>query len=86
VAVSGLWLGSLPLPYATLLFSHAQVSGLIGIAMWAMAVFEERRCETTEYPSYGRLPSPMLGSGRNPAIRWRMGIAGCCLGLAVASE
>lgn len=34
-------LGSLPLPYSTMLFSHAQVIGLISIALWALDVFGE---------------------------------------------
>ena len=41
VTVLGLTLGSLPLPYSTLLFSHAQVIGLIGLALWAVGVFAE---------------------------------------------
>ena len=41
VTVLALTLGSLPLPYSTLLFSHAQVIGLIGIAIWAMGMFRE---------------------------------------------
>ena len=40
VSVLALWLGSLPLPYATLLFSHAQVIGLISVGMWALYVFQ----------------------------------------------
>lgn len=41
VALLGLWLGGLPLPYSTLLFSHAQVIGLLSIAVWALRVFEQ---------------------------------------------
>lgn len=40
IALVGLWLGSLALPYSTLLFSHAQVIGLISIAIWALRLFE----------------------------------------------
>lgn len=77
VTVLGLTLGSLPLPYSTLLFSHAQVIGLIGIALWAVGVLEEG----------GRAPpagSPP-GGGRGIPPR-RLGLAGFCLGLALASE
>ena len=46
VTVLALTLGSLPLPYSTLLFSHAQVIGLIGIAVWAMGMFgPDVRCQ-----------------------------------------
>ena len=85
VTVLALTLGSLPLPYSTLLFSHAQVIGLIGIAIWAMGMFE----------SDAGYRMPGVGS-ENPGARsqesevrigaGRMALAGFCLGLALASE
>ncbi len=43
ISVLGLWLGSLPLPYSTMLFSHAQVVGLLSIAIWALDLFADSR-------------------------------------------
>ncbi|PIR48379.1 hypothetical protein COU80_04495 [Candidatus Peregrinibacteria bacterium CG10_big_fil_rev_8_21_14_0_10_55_24] len=36
MAIFALFLGSLPFPYATMLFSHAAVAGLLAIALWAL--------------------------------------------------
>lgn len=72
VTVLALTLGSLPLPYSTLLFSHAQVIGLIGIAIWAVRLGAEAE---------GRGQETAVGVGRG-----RMALAGSCLGLALASE
>ena len=44
--VLALFLGSLPLPYSTSLFSHAGVIGLLSIAMWAMNLFGLQRSNT----------------------------------------
>jgi hypothetical protein len=77
VAVLALTLGGLPLPYSTLLFSHAQVIGLIGIAVWAVGMFQEVRREKAEDRS--QKSEVRIGSKR-------MGLAGFCLGLALASE
>ena len=35
ITVCAMFLGGLPLPYATMMFSHAMVVGLVAIAMWA---------------------------------------------------
>ena len=77
VTVLALTLGSLPLPYSTLLFSHAQVIGLIGIAVWAVGMLQEVRSEKVEVRSQE--------SGVRIGAR-RMALAGFCLGLALASE
>ncbi|MCZ7641026.1 MAG: hypothetical protein M5U12_36220 [Verrucomicrobia bacterium] len=75
LTIVALTLGSLPLPYATLLFSHAQVIGLVGIAIWALGLYPEHE----ELCLPGRRP-------RSGTAAWRMGLAGFCLGLALASE
>lgn len=41
ITVFALTLGSIPLPYCTLLFSHSQVFGLLSISIWALALFLE---------------------------------------------
>ncbi|MCZ7641031.1 MAG: DUF2079 domain-containing protein [Verrucomicrobia bacterium] len=76
LAVLGLTLGGLALPYSTLLFSHAQVIGLIGIAIWASGLFCPGLMEATGGP----------GPSTREAGRGRMALAGLCLGLALASE
>lgn len=85
VTVVALTLGSLPLPYSTLLFSHAQVIGLIGVAVWALRLYEaDRRSPGGDCGDLGRGADPagaglVVGPGR-------MALAGFCLGLALASE
>lgn len=67
-------MGSLTLPYSTLLFSHAQVIGLIGVAVWALDV-----C--------GRpLEHSQPDADIQPARKDRAYLAGSCLGWALASE
>jgi len=76
VTVLGLWLGGIPLPYSTWLMSHAQVIGLIAIAIWAMDLFgEEGKDVSDSFPTWDP-----------ETVRWRMALAGFCLGLALASE
>lgn len=86
VAVMALWLGSLPLPYSTMLFSHAQTIGLISVALWALALFEDpppRR--SGDDPTSRPTEKPMAAEPiRLPG--WRHGLAGGCLGLSLASE
>jgi len=85
VTVVGLTLGSQPLPYSTLLFSHAQVIGLIGLAIWAMKLFvpevEDGRLDSgqCEPNAVGRPAASATKPGR-------MALVGFCLGLALASE
>jgi hypothetical protein len=86
ITVLALTLGSLPLPYSTLLFSHAQVMGLIGIAVWAVGVFgtEDAGCRMPEAGG-----EEADAGSQKPEVRisaGRMGLAGFCLGLALASE
>ena len=86
-----LTLGSLPLPYSALLFSHAQVIGLIGIAVWAMGMFREGGSE-----ELGVRRQKAEGGSEDRGVRSqesgvrigarRMALAGFCLGLALASE
>lgn len=85
VTVVALTLGSLPLPYSTLLFSHAQVIGLIGVAVWALRLFERNsRSPEGECGDLGRRADPAgAGLAVSPA---RMALGGFCLGLALASE
>jgi len=76
LTVAGLWLGGIPLPYSTWLYSHAQVIGLIAIAIWAMDLFGDGvEGGADSFPAWDR-----------GTIRWRMALAGFCLGLALASE
>jgi len=91
--VLGLWLGSLPLPYSTLLFSHAQVIGLVSIAIWALGLFggfqgiggkTAPRRATAREPSAGARDTGCQSGAVIPA--WRVLLAGFCLGLALASE
>ena len=85
VTVLALTLGSLPLPYSTLLFSHAQVIGLIGIAVWAGGMFEaDAGCRI---PDAGRQKAENRSLKSEAGISTkRMAVAGFCLGLALASE
>ncbi len=71
--VLALFLGGMPLPYCTLLFSHAQVVGLLGVTVWGLDLFGEAR------PGAPRRPTGWPG-------RWRLALAGLCAGLALASE
>ncbi|OQC68348.1 MAG: hypothetical protein BWX48_00079 [Verrucomicrobia bacterium ADurb.Bin006] len=102
LSVLALTLGCLALPYSTLLFSHAQVIGLIGMTIWAIGLWGEtaedvraRRAEARR--GRGENGSPKAedegqrarqeGEGTVAKIgRWRMALAGFCLGLALASE
>ncbi len=76
LTVLALWLGSLPLPYATLLFSHAQIIGLLAVAVWAIDLAFEKKGDTQQGDS-----AMTLGVGPK-----RMALAGFCAGLALASE
>lgn len=92
-----LFLGAAPLPYSTMMFSHALVIGLLAIAIWALdrqqGVFLVR-----EHPaSSGLINERRLGIGRwmldvfrcgrefVRANRWDLG-AGLACGWALASE
>ncbi len=87
ITIVALWLGSMPLPYSTLLFSHAQVVGLIATAVWAIDLLGECRIDVPVESSCSGSPG---GASGNPPFagptRGRLALAGFCLGLAVASE
>ncbi len=81
-----LTLGAAPLPYATMMFSHGLVVGLLAIAMWAI----ERQNETDRETAS---PGLTMGKPRRLVVlrswlsRNRFDVlAGQCLGWALASE
>jgi hypothetical protein len=70
-----IFLGAAPLPYATMMFSHALVVGLVAVALWAMAMQEEcgvrnAECGVKQWAT---------------ANRWDM-LSGFACGWALASE
>jgi len=70
-----IFLGAAPFPYATMLFSHAAVAGLICIALWAIGdglLAKANVVRTQDHFSAGQLRRTIL--------------AGISCGLAVASE
>lgn len=73
------FLGSAPFPYATMLFSHAAVMGLICIAFWAIGdnLFFEKLFVTFS-------GEPHLGTPNRELSRHML--AGFCCGLSIASE
>jgi hypothetical protein len=81
ITVAAVFLGGMPLIYSTMLFSHAQVVGLISIAMWAVSLFAESKKAASELTKFERneqttsMPSKV-----------RMMLAGACCGLSLASE
>lgn len=78
------FLGSAPFPYATMLFSHAAVIGLLCIALWAIAdeTFLARMTRGSVFLS------PTGGEVCGEGARWvrRYLLAGLCCGLAISSE
>ena len=91
VTALGLSLGSLPMLYATTLFSHAAVAGLLGVALWALEPGGEGTgVGSQETGDRGRGTGGTAGSG-DPAYRGAAGVgrewgAGFCCGWAIASE
>jgi hypothetical protein len=75
VAVLGLFLGAAPLPYATMMFSHALVVGLLSITIWALAKQGTCGFEQAEYGMRQWLK----------AHRWDL-LAGFTSGWVLASE
>ena len=61
-----LFLGAAPLPYSTMMFSHALVVGLLAIAIWAI---QESTDKHTTDSSVIRAPSPPAGEGRGEGER-----------------
>lgn len=93
------FLGAAPFPYATMLFSHAAVIGLICIALWAISdeFFVSRKIgRVSDAQSSGKSPthdldnlSSAAGGGRGEwGMPWiqRYLLAGLCCGLAISSE
>ena len=91
VTTLGVILGAAPLPYSTMMFSHALAAGCIAIAIWALM---RRNGGFTHCMAASPPPnlSPKvaegvpegLGSARG-SVRWDI-IAGLAIGLALASE
>jgi hypothetical protein len=77
LTVLGLFLGGMPLPYSTALWSHSQVIGLLGVAVWAIDLLN---LETKGLAKDVCCP---------PCSRKEVGlllVGGFCTGLALASE
>jgi hypothetical protein len=76
------FLGASPFPYATMLFSHAAVAGLISIALWAISdqQFIQRFIDVGH--------SPSTAPPAETETRWlkRHLLAGFCCGFAISSE
>lgn len=88
ITVLALFLGAAPLPYATMLFSHTQVVGLLAIALWAV----DRCLDADQAVSLGAAPHAGVvargGSGWQQMIwrhRWEL-IGGHACGWALCSE
>jgi len=80
VTVLALFLGAAPLPYATMMFSHALVVGLLAIAIWAASQNAERGTWSAE-PGTSK-----KGIGRLLRwYRWEL-LAGFACGWVLASE
>jgi hypothetical protein len=86
VTMLALFLGGLPLPYCTMLFSHAEVAGLIGVAVWALNVLGDWRLQIEDGNGCGDGAAEKPNTGGVRLSWWRMWLAGFCLGLALASE
>ena len=89
------FLGAAPFPYATMLFSHAAVIGLICIALWAIADDQfMHRMTRRAFPlsaSDGERAGVRCDSTQNSKLRTQNSnarhlLAGLCCGLAIASE
>lgn len=76
ITVLGVFIGGMPLPYCTMLFSHSQVVGLLCIALWASGLGLKEGCS----PQSGNLEGKRRGQTLHNSL------AGFCCGLAVASE
>ena len=85
LTVLGVFLGAAPLPYSTLMFSHASVVGFVSLALWALG--------QGTYPSHGRsgearcvLPKRSSGLIAWGRLYWAELLAGHACGWAIASE
>lgn len=77
VTVLGFTLGSLSLPYSTLLFSHAQTIGLLSVAIWAIDLFESRT------PSRQRMMLAGFSTGLALASEYTAGLVVVAIGIYV---
>ncbi len=77
-----LFLGAAPLPYATMMFSHALVVGLLAIAIWAV-----ERSKKIKPDMFNSIPRRGISKFRRWFIynRWSL-LAGFACGWALASE
>jgi hypothetical protein len=76
LTVLAVFLGAAPLPYSTMMFSHAMVVGLLAIALWAI-----------DRPSFDPASARTSGGGLAWLRRHQWGLlGGAATGWAVASE
>ena len=80
ITVLALFLGAAPLPYATMMFSHSMVVGLLAVAIWAIQNQTECGVRSAEC---GIRERGIRGSFR--VNRWSL-LAGHACGWALASE
>lgn len=99
VTVLAIFLGAAPFPYATMMFSHALVVGLLSITLWAMDRQEgsvgtgfrtRRREEADPYETGGHRVRLLTSAAKEMGQwlrrhRWDL-LAGLCAGWALASE
>jgi hypothetical protein len=99
LTVLALFIGAAPLPYATMLFSHKLVVGLLCTALWAIQRRVEPSARMSSDPARPggpsasdrpAAPSPtdLAPSALVPGVtrNWLEVLTGFCVGLAVASE
>ncbi|MCL4180020.1 MAG: hypothetical protein KJ072_20015 [Verrucomicrobia bacterium] len=70
VTTLAVFLGAAPLPYSTMIFSHALVVGLLAIAVWAI---HESTVKPPTDSSVIRAPSPPAGEGRGEGGQLKKG-------------
>jgi hypothetical protein len=80
ITVLAIFFGAAPLPYSTMMYSHAFVIGLISIAIWASSKKRDFRQHKKERPDIGIKFQKLVNVNR-----WDL-VAGFCCGLALASE
>lgn len=92
VTALGLSLGSLPMMYATTLFSHAAVAGLLGVAVWAVGIgsgvwgLGDGEGKGAGDGAGGGKETGGRGQGTGAGGVGREWLAGFCCGWAIASE
>lgn len=78
-----IFLGAAPFPYATMLFSHAAVIGLICIALWAIS---DEKFLSRMIKNVGGTNSASPNTRDDKSWFPRHILAGLCCGLAISSE